>query len=170
MSETIELDTEFTEEARYLLFRLGGECYGTPLLGVREVVEPQEPTPVPNTVRHFAGVINIRGEVVGVIDLRARMGHAVTKSTEMALMVFDTPSGPMAGLVDKVEAVAKIPEKDIERKPNVQSRAPIEFLLGIARQKGRLVTLIDLNKTLAVEELRSLGAGVGGSASTVNSI
>ena len=148
--------SDSTEEGRYLLFRLGTELYGTPLLGVREVVEAQPTKPVPNTISCFTGVINIRGEIVGVIDLRMRFGHPANTGAESALMVFSTEAGPMAALVDKVEAVVKIPDDKIDKQPNVHTTVPLEFLLGIAKDSERLVTLIDLNRTLGKEELKAI--------------
>lgn len=144
------------DEIRYLLFRLGGELYGTPLLGIREVVEPQDPKPVPNTVPYFSGVINIRGQVVGVLDLRQRFQHACDKHSGMALMVFDTEAGPLGALVDRIEAVVPIPDTNIEKKPNVRTTVPLEFLIGIGNQEGKLVTLVDLNRILGREELRAI--------------
>jgi purine-binding chemotaxis protein CheW len=147
------------EADRYLIFRLGHELYGTPLLGVREVVENQPAKSVPNTVPHFKGVINIRGQIVGVIDLRMRFDHPAAETPNTALMVFETNSGPMAALVDKVESVVKIEEQYIVRRPNVRSMRSLEFLIGIAQDDGRLVTLVDLNKTLGNEELKALALG-----------
>ena len=153
----IETATETTgEEQKYILFRLGSELYGTALLDVREVVEPIEPKPIPNTVPWFKGVINIRGEIVGVIDLRKRFGHAEESTSGLALMIFSTSAGPLAGLVDKVESVVRIPEADIERHPNVMSVVPAEYLLGIGTVQNRLVTLVDLAKILGDEELRHI--------------
>ncbi len=147
-------DAENQEESRYLLFKLGQEVYGTPLLGVREVVEPLDSKPVPNTVNYFLGVINIRGQIVGVLDLRARFGHKCERTPENALMVFDTDNGPMAALVDRVEAVVRINDSKIEKEPNIKTSAPTEFLLGIAHHDDRLITLIDLNKALGKINLK----------------
>lgn len=135
-------------ENKFLLFRLGDELYGTPLLGVREVVEPQAPKPIPNTAKHFSGVINIRGEIVGVIDLRTRFNHKAEERPHMALMVFKTDGGPMAGLVDKVESVINFSEKDIERNPNIGIEVHREALIGIGKHNKRLITLLDLHKIL----------------------
>ena len=144
------------EESRYLIFSLGGELYGTPLLGVREVVEPQEAKPIPGTVDYFKGVINIRGQIVGVIDLRVRLQHPASKTVGNAFMVFDTSFGPIAAIVDRVESVIKIPEGNIERSPNVRTTVPIDFLLGIAREHERLITLIDLNQILASTDVKKI--------------
>lgn len=154
-SRNHEISDESTEAHRYLIFRLADELYGTPLLGVREVVEVQPAKPVPNTAPHFNGVINIRGQIVGVIDLRVRFGHATKSSPNMALMVFETDCGPLAALVDKVESVVKLSEQAIDRNPNIHSSEKLNFLIGIAHEHERLITLIDLNKTLEAEDLET---------------
>ena len=142
-------------ENKYLLFRLGDELYGTPLLGVREVVEPQAPKPIPNTAKHFSGVINIRGEIVGVTDLRTRFAHKAEAGAHMALMVFSTDGGPMAGLVDRVESVISLTEKEIEHNPNVGIEVHREALIGIGKHNKRLITLIDLHKVLQAHSLEN---------------
>jgi purine-binding chemotaxis protein CheW len=138
---------------KYLLFRLGDELYGTPLLGVREVVEPQASKPIPNTPKHFSGVINIRGEIVGVIDLRMRFNHKAEVNPHQALMVFSTDGGPMAGLVDKVESVISLTDKEIEHNPNVGIDVSRDALIGIGKHSKRLITLIDLHKVLQAHSL-----------------
>lgn len=142
------------EENRYLIFSLGREMFGTPLLGVREVVEPLAPKPVPNTRPFFTGVINIRGEIVGVMDLRARFQQTPKSEPGQAMMVFETSTGTEAALVDRIEAVAKISEKNIELQPNVRSNIPSDYLLGVAKEGERLVTLIDLRKVLEEQEVK----------------
>jgi purine-binding chemotaxis protein CheW len=142
------------EENRYLLFYLENGIFGTPLLGVREVTEPQRPKPIPNTQPWFLGVINIRGQVVGVMDLALRLGFEKIKGANAALLVFETSAGPIATLVERVEAVIRIDDKEIERNPHIQSAFPLEYLIGIAHQDSRLVTLIDLQKTCSQEDIR----------------
>jgi purine-binding chemotaxis protein CheW len=145
---------ESGEEDRYLLFVLGNEIFGTPLLGVREVVEPLVPKPVPNTRPFFTGVINIRGEIVGVMDLRARFQHSTKAEPGQAMMVFETSSGTEAALVDRIDAVAKISPQTIERQPNVKSSISPEYLIGIAKEAGRLVTLLDLKRVLEEQQVK----------------
>lgn len=151
MSETRIIQDD---DARFLLFKVAGELYGTPLLGIREVVEPQEPKPIPNTVPFFSGVINLRGQVVGVVDLRKRFGHEATKHHGMALMVFETESGPLAAVVDEIDCVVQLTEEHIDTKPIVRANVPSEYLLGIGNQDGRLISLIDLNRILGSEDLK----------------
>jgi purine-binding chemotaxis protein CheW len=145
-------DLDLADESKYLLFRLGDELYGTPLLGVREVLQPQNPKAIPNTVPHFMGLINIRGQIIGVVDLRIRFEYEKLDAPTRAYLVFETETGPIAAIVDKVEAVVRIDEGQMHKKPNIRSQVPVQFLIGAANHLGTLVTLIDLNKTLSKED------------------
>jgi purine-binding chemotaxis protein CheW len=147
---------ESAQDNRYLVFRLAGECYATPLLGVREIVEPQDYKPVPNTLKHFLGVINLRGQIVGLIDLRKRFGLSIEKQEQPALVVFDSPSGPLAAFVDKVESVSTIHDGDIEKNPNIQTSIPQNYLIGIGKHQKELVSILDLQKILSADELVSI--------------
>lgn len=140
------------DEAKYLIFRLGTEIYGTPLLGVREVLQPHPPKPIPNTAPHFMGLINVRGLIMGVVDLRVRFEYPIVENPSVAFLVFETESGPIAAVVDKVEAVVKIDEGQLHKQPNIRSQVPVEFLIGASSHRGQLVTLINLNKTLSKED------------------
>lgn len=157
-------DFEDTSENRYLIFNLREEQYATPLLGVREIIEPQEFKPLPNTMPFFLGVINLRGQIVGLIDLRLRFGLPAETHENMALIVFDTPSGPLAALVDHVTSVQTIEENNIERQPNVKSRIPSSYLIGIAKAGDRLVAVLDLQKILSTDELLNTRNAVGSAA------
>ena len=141
------------DESKYLLFRLGIDLYGTPLLGVREVIQPLTPKAIPNTAPYFMGLINLRGQVVGVVDLRVRFEYfSDWESYNQAYLIFDTDIGPIAGIVDKVEAVVRIDDSAMQKTPNIRSQVPMEFLIGAATFQERIVTLIDLNKTLSNED------------------
>jgi purine-binding chemotaxis protein CheW len=143
---------------KYLLFTVGDELFGVPLMGVREVVEPQTIKPLPNTIEHFLGVINIRGEIVGVVDLRIRFLHEIKETPFLAMIIFESAVGPIAALVDRVESVSVIDDEDVDKNPNITSNFPIEYLIGIGKIKEKLVTLINLNKVLGVETLNKFRA------------
>ena len=141
---------------RFLLFSLGTEFYGTPILGVREVLEPMPIKPIPNAVKYFSGVINVRGEIVGIIDLRVRFGHERGDPVTKAFIIFDSAVGPIGAIVDKVEVVADISEENIERNPKIETDVPMDFLVGIGKHNDRLVSLVDFNKALGAEDLSHL--------------
>jgi purine-binding chemotaxis protein CheW len=145
-------DFDTGEDSRYLLFKVGTDAYATPLLGVREVLETQTPKPVPNTAPHFKGLINVRGQIMGVVDLRVRFNYPEIEGPTNTLMLFETETGPIAAVVDRVDAVVKVDERDLNKNPNIRSQIPIEYLLGATTYQGNLVTLIDLNKTLCHDD------------------
>lgn len=161
MTDTTENKTENREDSRYLLFHLGEELFGTPLMGVREVVELQKIKPIPHTSKSFLGVINIRGEIVGTIDLRIRFGLAAQDSKLSAMMVFATSGGPIAAIADRLEGVAHIDGKHMDLSPRIETKVPLVYLIGIAKVKEKLVTLIDLSKVLDAEEVATLKSKVG---------
>jgi purine-binding chemotaxis protein CheW len=144
--------TDTQLNTRYLLFYIGNELYGTPLLDVREVVEYQAPKVMPNMVAHFSGVINIRGAIVGVIDLRKMFGVQGEINKQTSLLVSDTEQGSIAAIVDRIDSVASISNEDLERNPPVVSQVKNEFLIGVAKNKDRLVTVVELKKFLTDEK------------------
>jgi purine-binding chemotaxis protein CheW len=129
---------------KYMLFQLGSEMYGTPILQVREVIENRSPKPVPNSKINFEGVINLRGEVIGVIDLRKIL--KVEPKQSLSILIFDTAQGVMGAIVDKCIAVAEIPEKDIDESGGVGQREGGDYFLGIGKRETGMVTLIDLSR------------------------
>jgi purine-binding chemotaxis protein CheW len=127
---------------KYMIFHLGAETYGTPLLGVRKVIENRQAKPVPGTSAAFEGMINLNGDIIGVIDLRKLLG--ITGGPKaLSILVFETDKGFHGGIVDKCLSVTEIKDADIDRKPFTGAG---EHVLGIGKVNGELVTLIDLSK------------------------
>ncbi len=145
---TMTTTTETTKENRYLIYRVGTELYGSPLLEVREVVEYQSPKYMPNMEPYFSGVINIRGSIVGVIDLRKKFSAPSDVSRYTALLVCESSTGAIAAIVDQVEKVVPIDESVIEKKPPVISRVESDYLLGVANVGNQLITLVHLRPAL----------------------
>lgn len=127
---------------RYLIFQLGKDVYGTPLLSVREVIENKPTKAVPNSAPGFEGVINLRGDVIGVIDLRKLLGVEATQS--LSVLVFESEMGTLGGIVDRCLAVVEIPDANIEKKDYHGASERGEYLLGIGKLPDSLVTLLDL--------------------------
>ena len=113
-------DTNNQDSEKYLVYQLGGESYASPLMEVREVIEYRAAKPIPHTAPFFKGVINVRGEIIGVVDLRTRLGIE-TGTAPSAHLIFDAESGPLAAVVDRVHAVSVIHEKDLDRNPGVSA-------------------------------------------------
>ena len=140
-------------ENRYLLFYVGTEVYGAPLLDVKEVIEYQEQKPVPNMVSHFTGVINLRGAIVGVIDLRKKFGVPTEITRMTTMLICETKQGMLAAIIDRVESVNVISSEMIDANPPVVTRVKSDYLAGIARLTDRLVTLVNLKNFISDENL-----------------
>lgn len=155
MSDMINDQLKTEDDLRFLVFKIGDEYYGSPLLSIREVLEYQKPKPMPNMVRHFSGVVNIRGAIVGVIDLKTKFNYPTNSQSRQAMLLCDTEKGPLAAVVDVVESVILLQEKDFEKQPPVKSTTNQKYILGVAKNQKHLVTIIDLHKLLLEEELKA---------------
>lgn len=140
---------------KYIVFQMGTELFATSLLEVREVIEPQEPKPIPNMARFFKGVINIRGEIIGVIDLREKMGIS-TNEKPLCQLVFDTPNGPLAAIVDKVQSVIPYDIATLERRTNMNQGVDHSYFIGLGKVDETIVTFISLPKVISEEALTAI--------------
>lgn len=140
----------------HLLFALGDEIYATHLMQIRELIEPEPVRRVPETVACFEGLMNVRGEIVAVIDLRLRFGMPAPAHGHSILLVFDTEHGPIAARVDKALRVAQISDKKIVKQPNIATPIPREYLIGAADIDGRIVAFMDLRLVLSQSELAAI--------------
>ncbi|RYZ70758.1 MAG: purine-binding chemotaxis protein CheW [Proteobacteria bacterium] len=140
---------------KYLTYRVGGELYGTPLLSTREVIKIGEIKEAPYMVPHFKGVINLRGQIVGIVDLRIKFGLGVPGVPRGIILISETEHGLMGAIVDELLAVEKVTEEQIDRKAPIQTTLPLEYFIGVARVGDRLVNLVDLSRCLSQDEMRS---------------
>lgn len=136
--------SEAPAKERYLIFRMGSASYGTPLLSVREVIENRPTQPVPNSAPAFQGVINLRGEVVGIVDLRKVMG--ITPSESLAILIFESEGATLGVIVDRCLAVTEIKTAEIDKEVGGESGAGHPHFLGVGKMDDQLVTLLDLAK------------------------
>lgn len=141
-------------EGKYLTFVLGDEEYGLEILKVREIIGHMEITTVPQTPEFIKGVINLRGKVIPVINLRLKFGMPEIEPTEETCIIVVDISGTLMGiLVDTVSEVLDIAIGDIEPPPAFSDDIATEFILGIGKIKGKVKILLDINKVLSPEEL-----------------
>ena len=142
-------------DSKYLIYNIGDEKYGSPLLSIREVLEYQKPKFMPNMVASFSGVINVRGAIVGVVDLRNRFSIANSVGPKTAMLLCDTEKGAVVAVVDLVESVVEFEGGNIEIKPPIKSRVEQKYLIGVAKRDEELVTILDLHKLLNEEEYKA---------------
>jgi purine-binding chemotaxis protein CheW len=153
-NETVS--SSFTS-GKFLTFLLAGESYGVEVLRIREIIRMQKITPVPQMPVHVKGVINLRGKVIPVIDLRIKFNLEAIEATERTcVIVVDVDNGQgvntLLGLVvDAVEEVLNITENDVEPSPDFGTRLSTECCLGIAKVKNNVKTLLDIEKVVSCE-------------------
>ncbi|MGC4121024.1 MAG: chemotaxis protein CheW [Myxococcales bacterium] len=150
--------TASTAAGKYMTFKLAQEEYGLEILKVREIIRLMEITRVPKTLAYMRGVINLRGKVIPVVDLRLRFGMERTQSTDQTVII--VVQYPQEGrdvtvgiLVDEVLEVLSIAESAIEPPPDFGSAAiDSQFILGVGKAEKRVVFLLDIGRVLATQE------------------
>jgi purine-binding chemotaxis protein CheW len=139
-------------------FRIGGEMFGVPIHLVHEIVRVPEITPVPDAPDYIEGVINLRGKIVSVIDLRKRFGEKQITSNKKNRILVAEFEGRMVGLVvDAASEVLKISPDQIEPPPSVFEEGELNYVTGVGKLGDRLIVLIELKKILQRGELRRMG-------------
>lgn len=141
---------------RYICFNLGEQEYGVPLLSIKEVIGFPEVTQIPQSPKHFLGIMNLRGNVISVMDLRVKIGLKPTNTEETAVMILDLGSLLLGVVVDKINAVITIDPQDISDKPMMQSTAATDYIQNVYRNKEQLILLISIEKALSIEDKKIL--------------
>jgi purine-binding chemotaxis protein CheW len=146
------IEFEEVDNHKYLLFKLNEELYATPLLAVKQVIEFQSVKSVPNTVPYFIGLINYRGQIIGLVDLKKRFQMPENENVDKTFLIFESEGGSIAAQVDFVDAVISLADEKIEKNPNIKSKVPESYMLGVAHYNDQMITLIDLSKSFSSEE------------------
>jgi purine-binding chemotaxis protein CheW len=148
------------KELHIVGFRVGRETYGVPIKLILEIVRVPEITAVPDAPDHIEGVINLRGKIVSIIDLRKRFREKqITHSRHNRILIMEL-GGRLAGLVvDGASEVMKIPATDIEPPPAGFQDSGLQCVTGVAKYGGRLVVLLDITKLLQ-REVQGLQAAI----------
>ena len=139
---------------KHLTFMLGRECYGLPVLKVREIIRLCEITPVPQMPDYIKGVLNLRGKIIPVADLRVKFALAGIENTDLTCIVVVSVALPdktptlMALIVDAVEEVVNITAADIEPKPDFGAGLDTGDILGMAKIIGSGKTLLDIDRVV----------------------
>ncbi|WP_006786137.1 chemotaxis protein CheW [Thiorhodospira sibirica] len=139
--------------ARYVSFRLEDETYAINVMGVQEVLRVAEIAPVPGAPDYVLGIINLRGNVVTVIDARRRMGLSDKEPDDASRIVIIEANHQEIGiLVDSVAEVIELAASEIEPAPNVGNDESSRYIHGVASRDGELTIVVDLNRLLTDEE------------------
>jgi len=148
---------------KYLTFKLVDEEYGLEILKVREIIGLLPITSLPRTPEFVRGVINLRGKVIPVIDLRKKFELDVTEDTDQTCIIVVDVTGSSGSiqvgiLVDSVSEVLDIKGEDIEDSPSFGTNVDTAFILGMAKAKGSVKILLNIEKVLSTAELERVAA------------
>ncbi len=145
---------------RYLCFSLGQEEYAIPLLSVKEVIALPEITPVPQSAPYFLGIMNLRGQVISVIDLRTKLSIKPSDSSETSVIICDLNPNSIGVVVDSINSVINPAPNSISEKPEIQTQKNNDYIQGVYREKDKLILLLEIAKTLSVGDQAALSKAV----------
>jgi purine-binding chemotaxis protein CheW len=144
-----------SRELHIVGFKVGRETYGVPITSLHEIVRVPEITAVPDAPDYLEGVINLRGKIVSVMDLRKRFGEKQATLRKQNRILVVEHAGRLAGLiVDSASEVLKIPSDAVEAPPAVFQEGGLNCVTGLGKVGGRLVVLLDMSKLLAPGDLQ----------------
>jgi purine-binding chemotaxis protein CheW len=136
-------------------FRVGRETYGVPITSLHEIVRVPEVTAVPDAPDYMEGVINLRGKIVSVLDLRKRLGEPANVANRSNRILVVEHKGRLSGLiVDSASEVLKIPAADVEPSPTDSLAGGLSCVTGLGKYQGRLIVMLDMGKLLEYSSVR----------------
>ena len=147
---------DLVRAGKYLTFALTQEEYGLPVLKVREIIKVMDITQVPQVPGHVRGVINLRGKVIPVVDLRLKFGFPAQDYTERTCIIvvevaLAAGSRMMGIIVDHVSEVLNVTAEEIEQTPEFGDEIQTDYMKGIAKVRGQVKILLDLDRVLGVD-------------------
>ena len=138
-----------TDGGQYLTFRLGDEEYGVEILKVQEIKGYSTVTPIPNMPAYLKGVMNLRGTIVPVVDLRSKFAMAEASYNQFTVIIVVTVGTKVMGLiVDAVSDVLNIPKGDIQATPDFGGQVDARYINGMAQASDKLVVLLDIDRVM----------------------
>jgi purine-binding chemotaxis protein CheW len=149
---------EITETRQYLTFKLGNEVFATDVAKVREVMDLTAITAIPRTPEYMSGVINLRGSVVPVVDLRLCFEMSKTESTRNTCIVvvevmLDGESTVIGALADSVEEVIDLEPEQIQPAPKIGTQIRTDFIKGMGKRESGFIMILDIDRVFSAEEL-----------------
>jgi purine-binding chemotaxis protein CheW len=141
---------------RFIEFSLGNEDYAIPLLMVREVISVPDTTPIPKSPTHFLGIMNLRGQVISVVDLRKKLKVDPKKDKEEAVIIVDIGSMNIGVVVDSINKVLAFSQDEVSEMPEIESQVNTQFIYGVYKKESSLTVLLDIAKVLDLKDLETL--------------
>lgn len=136
-----------------IIFRSGNEEFGVDINAVREIIKVGLVTPIPNSPKYIKGIINVRGEIVTIIDIKSRFNLDGEESAPKHIVVTKQEEGLFGLMVDEVSEVLRIQNNEIKAPPSIMTNIHKKYVTGVLTHQNRLIILLDLNKVLSQNDL-----------------
>lgn len=149
----MELVTTNTEFGSYIEFSLGKENYAIPLLMVQEVIPPMSLTKIPQSPSYFLGMINLRGQVIPIIDLRLKLKISPKDNREDTVIIININSMSVGICVDSVNTVLNIAKENIADVPEIEGQINSQMTLGVYKKEKSLTVLLDMQKVIGKDDI-----------------
>ena len=156
MSFEDKIDNEVEKSQRYLQFDLGSESYAIALLNVKEVIPVPETTPLPNAPSYYIGIMNLRGQIISIVDLRKRLKINKKEDAEEAVIIVDFAGVSIGLVVDSINYVLNVATSEITEVPEIRSQVNAQYFQGVHRGEEKLTIMLDLAKALNISEITGL--------------
>ncbi|MDR1496729.1 MAG: chemotaxis protein CheW [Clostridiales Family XIII bacterium] len=165
MADELFTENEDSQHGRYLTFTLDDDVFGISIRFIREIIGIQNITKVPETPDFIKGIINLRGKIISIIDVRLKFGKEEIPYTERTCVIVVEMNGMIVGLiVDKVDDVLTIPDEDIASAPDGRLGFEVMYIEGIGSVDDQVLLLLDLDKFLRSDEVDAAGRAAGSEA------
>lgn len=146
------------ELSRFIEFSLGREDYAIPLLMVREVISVPDTTPIPKSPNHFLGIMNLRGQVISVVDLRKKLKIDAKVDNEEAVIIVDIGGMNIGVVVDSINKVLAFSSEDVSEMPEVENQLNTQYIFGVYKKENSLTVLLDIAKVLDLKDLEAINS------------
>lgn len=146
------------EDNQFVIFRVGKENYGINVMEVNEIITLNnlDITEIPKSPDYVLGVVNLRGNIIPLIDLRKKLGIAIEANDNEVAVIVEVKEKIMGIVVDGVNSVTAIPVEEIKKSPNFGSRLKTDFIKGLGKHEEKLVIIVDIDKVLTASEVELL--------------
>ncbi len=146
------------ELSRFIEFSLGKEDYAIPLLMVREVISVPETTPIPKSPIHFLGIMNLRGQVISVVDLRKKLKVDAKQDKEEAVIIVDIGGMNIGVVVDSINRVLAFSSDEVSEMPEVEHQVNTHYIFGVYKKENSLTVLLDIAKVLDLKDIEAINS------------
>ena len=155
--ESIRRQGIIEEVSQFISFTIGSEEYGLEMLRAREVIRMRQITWVPKAPSCLKGIINLRGDIIPIVDLRNRLGLQSVEQTDMTrVIIVEVDGRPVGMIVDSASQVVRIPADQLDPPPPMLGAAAHNFITGVGKLEDRLIITIDTDRVLSAEELNQI--------------